>query len=515
MNKVLTRLTIADPKVLTKWVQDNRYLVIYSILIAVVAYGYELFNFTLSIDEEIAMFGNREMWINYIKIGRWGTFLLNQLFFSYSLLPYLPFLIGIFCLAMSAVFLTWHTGGNLLSKLVLSTVFITTPVHAYYLTFNTAAPFFGLAMLLTVISFIGLIRAIDQNNRILFFISVLLIVFSLAIYQAFVAFFITLAIFHLLNNLLNVPGFTFRKLIRRGATLLLFLVIAVMVYQLTDLLFRYFFSFQGQENQEYLDNFRKYGKAPLPIILQGFKDITISFLTGKNLQVTRFGMLLTFQVLLPLLIVVFLREKMDSRNKWMILALMLLLFFAPFSLIYLNGSELPYRTMVALPLSMSLIWWLLYSRAPGWGKNVLLILACSLLISNTTAITRLFHGTWVSWQADRDMANRIYERICMLENREDDQPYPVVFVGTFKREANMLFVQSEVFGASFFSWAGGKPRRINSFFKTIGINDLQVIKSDNIIASKKDTLEKLPVWPRKGSVCKIDQFVVVKLGKIK
>lgn len=514
MNKILKRLTIADPKVFTKWIHDNRYLIIYSILVAVFAYGYELFNFSLSIDEEMVSFADRSFWKSYIGIGRWGTYLLNQLFLSYSLLPYLPFLIGIVCVALSAVFMTVNMPGTLSAKMVFTTVFITTPAHAYYLTFNTAAPFFGLAMLLTVIGFVGLTRALDQNNRILYILSIPFLVFSLAVYQAFVAFFITLIIFHLLYCLLNVPEFTFKKLIRRTATLLLFLLIALIIYKLTDLLFRYFFDLNGQEDQKYLENFRKWGKAPLHEIFQSCKDATLIFLTGKNLNVTRFGMLITFQLLLPLLIFVFIREKIKLSKKWMILALLILLFLAPFSLLYLNGSPLPYRTMVALPLSMSLIWWLLFTRAPAWGKNILLVLAFFLLISNTIAITRLFNATWVSWQADRDMANRIFERIYMLEPNNDGQMGEVVFVGKFDRPANQLFVRSEVFGASFFSWTGGSPGRIKLLFKTIGINDLKIVSPKKILETRRDSLARLPVWPRKGSVCRIDKFVVVKLGEL-
>lgn len=515
MNITLNSGPLFDTGRIRKWVNENRHLIIYSVLVAVVAYGYELFNFSLSIDEEYTSFADRTTWLSYLRIGRWGTYLLNQLFFSHSLLPWFPFLIGIICLALSAVLLTSLINGNFRAKILFITVFVTTPVHAYYLTFNTAAPFFGFALLLMVISFLGLIRALDENNRWLFFLSMPFFIFSLAIYQAFLAFFITLSVFHLLSTLINLPGVHYPQLIKRASYLLLFLVIALVFYQLTDFTFRFFYGLNTPENQEYLDHYRRWGKTPVNDIFNTLVETTRSFITGKNLQVTRFGMVLTFQLLVPILIMVFFIEKRTVLIKGMILALLISLLFAPFSLMYLNGWHMPYRTMVALPLSMALVWWLLYTRVAAWGKNILLALCFFLLMSNTIAITRLFHATYVSWQADRDMANRIYERICSLESDDSGKTRAVVFVGIFERAANPLFAKSEVFGASFFSWDRGSPYRIQPFFNTIGINDLRIIPSEKLIKTQRDTLEKIPVWPRKGSVCLIDTLVVVKLGKIR
>lgn len=123
-------------------------------------------------------------------------------------------------------------------------------------------------------------------------------------------------------------------------------------------------------------------------------------------------------MLMPVLIIFFIREMKSTRSIWLMLVLLVLLFLAPFSLVYLNGSELPCRILVALPLLTALVWWLLYPRCTAWGQKILLV-GFFLFISNTTAIKQLFRSTWVSWQADRDMANRIYERICTLDLEEE------------------------------------------------------------------------------------------------
>ena len=68
----------------TWWVR-NKAILLFSLCIAILCYGYEIFNFSLSIDEEIASFSDANGRKTYLLIGRWGTYLLNHLLLkSYS-----------------------------------------------------------------------------------------------------------------------------------------------------------------------------------------------------------------------------------------------------------------------------------------------------------------------------------------------------------------------------------------------------------------------------------------------
>jgi hypothetical protein len=179
---------------------------------------------------------------------------------------------------------------------------------------------------------------------------------------------------------------------------------------------------------------------------------------------------------------------------------------------YVNGGKVPLRSMMAFPLLLAMLWWLVYNQIRQSGKKIMLVLAFALFVTNTGITTRLFYSSWVAWQADRDMANRIYERICNLDIPDTGKPLEVVFFGHYDHPKNRLFMQSDIFGASFFGWDNGKPNRMRLFFKTIGINNISVVSKKNIDISLSDTLQKLPCWPFKGSVCYYQNFVIVKLS---
>ena len=61
--------------------------------VAIAAYGFELFNLNLTIDEEIHAFASQDtMWIAQ---GRWGMFVLNRLLIPYPIIPFVPLFVAL------------------------------------------------------------------------------------------------------------------------------------------------------------------------------------------------------------------------------------------------------------------------------------------------------------------------------------------------------------------------------------------------------------------------------------
>jgi hypothetical protein len=498
---------------LKKYVSDNRKIIIFSFLIAIICYGYEIFNFSLSIDEELASFNNASNNRFLIEIGRWGTYLLNRLMFSQSLLPYAPFLFGVLCLAAASVIFVTSIGGSPGAKYIFSIVFITSPVHAYYLAFNTADPYFSIGLALMVISYLEAVKGFETKSRFALLRSVLTCAFSISIYQALFSVFVTLMMFHLLTKKAGDPNFNCKALLKRATGFILLAVVSLALYKMTDfLIFKMVLDSKASHGMAYLNSLQSWGKLPSMLIIKNLILGTITYFTGKLIPGERYLIPFSVFFLISYLVYKFGTQKRTVIDRIILILLLLLLLVSPFILIYINGAMLPVRTMMAFPLLLAMLWWLVYTQIRQSGKKIMLVLAFVLFITNTGITTRLFYSSWVAWQADRDMANRIYERICNLDLPDNGKPIEVAFLGKYDHPGNALFIKSDIFGASFFGWDNGNPIRILFLFKTMGINNLRMASNMKTKVSLSDTVQKLPCWPFKGSVCFYENVVIVKLS---
>jgi len=118
----------------------------------------------------------------------------------------------------------------------------------------------------------------------------------------------------------------------------------------------------------------------------------------------------------------------------------------------------------------------------------------------------------MSWQADRDIATRIIERIYQLNPPKNEGKLKVAFSGNYAHPQNELFFKSETHGASFFEWDPDEPYRISPFFKTTGVNEIKTV-SLNLIKHYKAEIEAMPSWPDNGSIKLFEDIVVVKFSE--
>ena len=190
---------------------------------------------------------------------------------------------------------------------------------------------------------------------------------------------------------------------------------------------------------------------------------------------------------------------------------LIFLILSPFILTFLSGASMPVRTMIPITLMIGLLWLFSYQHLGSLLRKLMFLAAIIILINNTFINTRFFYTTFTAWQADRDIANRIIERIYQLNPPLKNGIIKVAWAGNYSHQANELFIKSETLGASFFKWHPGEPYRIVPFFKTIGINELRTVPLRNL-EHRKDEIEVMPSWPDHGSVKIFDTIVVVKFS---
>lgn len=495
---------------------QNRFLILFTFALAYLVYGFELFNFSLSIDEEVTSFGTAPELTVYLKVGRWGIYLLNYLIYPQSILPYYPFLIAISAIALCAVLFAGTRSSGVASKMVFTIIFVTHPLHAHYLVFNTSNLYYGIGMAMTAISFLLFEKALIREKRpfmIYLVSSAIVLGFAVSLYQAMIPFFLVFASFLLFRRILDGRDLTLTEFMKSLGWVLMVVILAIGIYKGLDIIIRHIVLGAGPQNQlDYLDKMVNWGVLPVERILSDQLESIAGYLTGmdKDMNYTGWSSKV-FLLVLAALMMVIITTKRPVIQKLILLGCLVMLVLSPFSLNIVNGKSLPVRTLMAFPLMMGIVWMLLADQAHVIMKRVLVVLAFVLLLSHFYWNTRLFYASYTSWQADKVMAARISERIMQLDISNKYENPRVAFVGRYVRQHNVMFIKSAVIGASFFEWDKGNSERIKSLFRTMGIEDLNLVTPDEL-EPLQNQIDKMPVWPRKGSVAIFGDIVVVKLS---
>ncbi len=511
------RITTMRDEGLGQFLQQNRMLIFFTFAISWLVYGFELFGFSLSIDEELTSFGSAPDLDVYLRVGRWGIYLLNYVLYPHSILPYYPFFIAISSVALSSVLFSGTRSMSISARLVFAIVFVTHPLHAHYLTFNTSNLYYGIGMASTAISFLLFERSLKTKGWPTFSVlipSILILAFAVSLYQAMIPFFLVFVFFLMISRILDGSDTTVRSFLTTLVWIALTVIGATGVYKVMDVAVRQIVLGSGPVNQlEYLDHFVRWGLLPAGVIFRETIRTIGEYLTGQGSDMAYTGWSAkVFMLLLTALSLVLFTKKKPPVQRILLLAVMIMLVLSPFSLNIVNGKSMPARTMMAFPLMMAMVWMLLTHLAPAYIRRLVVVFAFVLLISHFYWNTRLFYASYASWQADKVMAARIAERITLLDYPGKYSKPRVAFVGHFARQQNPLFIKSEVLGASFFEWDKGNPPRIKGLFRTMGMEEMELV-SPKELKPIENQIAEMPSWPRKGAVALIGDIVVVKLSE--
>jgi hypothetical protein len=499
------------------FIRRNKIVITSSFLIGVFSFGYELFNFSLSIDDEFATLLNAGEMKSAIITGRWGFYLLNLFFHPNSLMPYYTTALAIIFISASASLFVIHHQGNIPSKLIFLAIFISSPVHSYYLAFNLSF-YYALGMLLSTIAFFALKSAVNTKGIAFrhYLTAALLLAFSIALYQSMLAFFLVLTAYFIFEE-------TSKQSINKNQIQKLFFgivgvsIFGLLVYKFGDYLTRFcFLVADNRNNTNYLDNFSTWALNDLKTKIVNLIITTWNYLTGLTKRNIYLGIAeKTTLILVSILAYQIISKERKSFRKviWSLLSLLLLV-ISPFALLYLNGSDLPVRAMMSLPLMIAMLWFLTYQRVGKLARRVMLLMVIFILINNSYINTRLFYASNTSWESDKALAHRIAERINSLNPKHKNGLIQVAFVGDLEQSQNQLFLKSEVFGASFFNWEPGDLRRKFALLKIVGHSNF-TNPSQSDYECLFDEISKMPSWPDNGSVKLFDDIVVVKLSEPK
>jgi hypothetical protein len=204
----------------------------------------------------------------------------------------------------------------------------------------------------------------------------------------------------------------------------------------------------------------------------------------------------------------------DIKKSTLLILLWGILLISPFALNFLAGADgIPMRTMVALSYTT----WLMAittvsSKRPSCVLiGALLVILYELQIFGLTS--QYIASASITQSHDKILAADIYRRIGELsEDFDRDQVINIDVYGHKQVTSPYATGWTSTMQASFFDWDGGNLLRITSYMQVMGYQNIKMVPQQDRL-KLISSFEKMPVWPAKGSVAKLDNIYLIRLSK--
>ncbi|MBI5825665.1 MAG: glucosyltransferase domain-containing protein [Chloroflexi bacterium] len=489
-----------------KYIKNNGVVILSLGVVSLAAYGFELFNLNLTIDEEFHAFLKTPtpLWIGE---GRWGMFLLNKFLLPYTTIPVVPLFIGLafHLMAILLILNSWRVKSKL-EQLVCGAILLTFPTLAFIYEFSSLNFGIGIGFFCAGLSLL-LYSTNKWANRLF---AVFPAGFAIAIYQPFALALAAIFLVYLIIEIRdNRPWF------RNLLSIAMILTLAFLFYYLAEKLF---LSLSGIRDTPYVSHYFDFS-----YLFDHFKRVLstswkaiIGYYTGSGriygMEITALGLLLL--VSLAGIILKLMDNGISNKNLVIILLFSLVLLLIPFSGILFSRGKIISRTLLALPVSIAGVFILGLPANPRVVRFSLLMLAAFSVFQFIVSNNRLFSSSYLALEADRLLAVRLMEKIDKAKAISGNpNPFYIDVIGDLVRPEIQPIPRRETFGVSFFELkgTGGQVFRISLFLQISGYQDFEALPESRRIAFV-DVANKMPIWPTEGSVRVVDDTVLIKLA---
>lgn len=474
--------------------RDNFLFMVKLYILYVLIYFPMMTSLPLTIDAELNTISPYA--IGWIMQGRWTTYFLT-LVMPMPVVPY--FTIAVFGLFSSISYNILLISCNLrkdMRTLLAFAVFISFPIWSTLLEFPANTVSAGLALLLCVIAAAELAR---NPFRFLSLLGqVAAVTLAVGAYQSFVFVYIAFAI----GVVLFQDG-QIRNTVRLVCIIALVSVLSVISHLIIQTILLEIYEI----NQQYIGTFFH----PLLLINDTITVVMRSLLVFYNIYTGNkdfFGVFLWAVPFIIALSIVSVCHK--SLFKGFLLAASFLL---PLPLLLISGGWLPFRTLIAIPVSIGICTLFLVQSEWLGVRRMGIFLSAVLALQSAAAISQYQGARILTEKFDQATGAEIYYRISSVA--ETDGSKTVDFFGALQGPQIYPVIPSTIgnstAGASFFSWDGGNPQRMLAYMKMLGFSDLNLAPVETRQALKGEYAE-MPRWPAPGSVRKLGDIILVKLG---
>jgi hypothetical protein len=484
----------------------------FALAAAVVVYGARLFLFSMGIDDEFVMLGGADHM--FLQQGRWAAAALIKSLLPISFAPFFSPLIALLLLAAAAATMSVALNLRGTERVIFGVLFAAFPQFAYQLVFTHLAPCVAFGLLLTALAYLAFALHRRTGQALFLLPALACCVFALGTDAGLVFVPPMLFVLDSLGRLVSRadaeekggPGQAFSLIaeLRFGLQLLLLLGAALVCHTALA---------------HASAAFMNLALAPVPGPFSGWEAgepgavaALVGKVVGKHLRgQAYFGEKLFVAAYLPLLcisITVLGQSKGWARIRAVPFLLCALLL--PFAPIIGAGHAASPQALLTQGMLFAGLWSLAFRLAPAPRVVAACVLTLAVLFSSAH-VSRLFFQNHLSYQADLLLGNRI--AAALYQACPDLLPEQTrVYLHGMPESVLRPLPKADVFGSSFFRHDGGNLSRQLAFLRVTGIAAFARPDKETIQGILPQ-VERLPLWPRQGSIEMIDGILTIRLGE--
>lgn len=506
--------------------QDVKFL-IGVIVLFVAVYGYQISNFTLSIDEELQMFQAKNS-LQWCYEGRFSIAILKSIFMESGMFPpYLSTFIAGILMTFSGLTICLLFTEKLMSppglfeKLIFLAGYLSFPsVFIETLSFSTYCIEISFGMFLVSFSVLLLDYYHTTRKRPYLIANILIMIFALGIYQAMVNVYITTIIIYYLLSIYAEPNITWQRLwqyLKR-----IFFTIVILLISLAG----FYFIYKAATFIHRMDSSIDY--------INGFSGWSADLSIGESLRYSFIGLgnvmsmyeipgirYFYYYLMIGLMTAIFLLIINHNLKGITCCLLMIIALLSSFLMWVALASEyLPFRVWLAVPVICGFTYFFTiycirnsnWRMIPAISSFVILV----ILFRQIQTATQLSFSDHTRMGMDLSYAQEIYNDIC-FEFGSPSQETPIVFIGTNDVAQNSTVIQnppsSKYWGGNSLGYSlwhrAQEPWRMKGLYAYLGYDlTFEVCTEPEIIEYIRTHLN---VFPQKGSMILWDNKIYVRL----
>ncbi|TNF36666.1 MAG: hypothetical protein EP312_00540 [Gammaproteobacteria bacterium] len=492
----------------------NRGWLAYLAILSIIAYGADLFTFSLTIDDEnhAQSPGAKLAWASQ---SRWGMYVLNWMLLPDPVTAFISPALAVFATAfgIGLIVRLLDVSNTGFPSWLAAAVGLACPSLFYCFAFTTLGYGVGVGFLVLAVGFYVFV-CLSGWRRLLCFP---LLGFATAIYQPFLLVMAAFFAAYLLSRILSAQSFSFgmSALIKE---VFLFAVVLLMSWGFYYGIQQAFFRWGGVVPSDYLEGFMDFSWSSdylRPVIVRTLEEAGQYYFGGiKNYAYDLFALRWLVLVSVPVVAIRILFSEVAWQVKILGMLCFLVMLAIPFLMNIMNSGFMPGRALLAFPVVLAAL--VCFGAGSSFRLMQLLLAILAVMTFWSFAVTnnRFAFSNHMAWQADRELTTLILERIYDLDlpEKTPHQQWPLELVGNFDYPETAIFVRRNTIGSSFYGWANGDVRRTAAFLRTMGVRDFRPVTDEERRLLPARVMQ-MPAWPRSGSVALLDGVIVIKLGQ--
>lgn len=507
---------------------DKRIL-IGSIILFLAIYGYQISNFTLSLDEEFQMSQAKNI-VQWCYEGRFSIGILKNFFMAFGMYePYLSNLIASLIMLLNALLfcclldnIKYKNKAHYFSKLVFIAFYMSFPsIVVEFMSFSTYCIEVAFGMTILLCSVWLFHRYLENKEKSFIIFNIFLVFFALGIYQAMATVYITLISIYFFVKIYEKKRIEKKEFVRIAKDIFLsfsVFLISVIVFFIVYKIATSMHYVQG--SIDYINDFSGWDFKQ-GIITSLKNSIATLFETVFHTDIIGLvyfrWYILTF-IVDALLVLFFNRSKSILEKILLIILLSEILLSGFYMWIVLASTALPLRAWLAVLFVAGFMYYLLAEiLIDKFPKTFILLGGFAIMIigiRQIQTINELFVNDHKRMEKDFAFAEEIYENIASKVT--DIENKTIVFIGTrdlanditiIKNPTTDLYFGGDALGYSLWRRAQ-EPHRMKGLFAYLGYDlEFQACTQEEYELAK-NTME---IFPLDNSILESNNIVYVRL----